>query len=146
MQTKVRKVARDQEERVIIECYQVDHNIKEIIRFIEARQNGIAVIDQEKKRWITLSDIYYVEAVEDRVFAYLKKEVYEIKLRLYEFEAMYGDGAFFRCSKSVIVNLMKIDSIAPALNGRFLALLTSNETVIISRKYVPELKRRLRGE
>ena len=45
----------------------------------------------------------------------------------------------------MIVNLMKISSVRPALNGRFSAVLKNGEEIIISRKYVPELKRTLKG-
>ena len=40
---------------------------------------------------------------------------------------------------------MKVRSIKPALNGRFTAILQSDEEIIISRKYVPELKKALKG-
>ncbi|MBO7453663.1 MAG: LytTR family transcriptional regulator, partial [Clostridiales bacterium] len=45
-----------------------------------------------------------------------------------------------RISKSVILNIMKADSIKPALNGRFRCKLTNGEDVIISRKYVSEFR------
>ena len=45
----------------------------------------------------------------------------------------------------MIVNLMKITSVRPALNGRFLAVLKNGEEIIISRKYVPSLKNILKG-
>ena len=41
---------------------------------------------------------------------------------------------------------MKIKSIKPALNGRYSAILQSGEEVIISRKYVMQLKSALKGE
>ena len=53
---------------------------------------------------------------------------------------------FLRVSKSVILNLMKVKTIKPALNGRYSAMLQNNEEIIISRKYVAELKRALKGE
>lgn len=46
----------------------------------------------------------------------------------------------------MLLNLMKVSSIKPALNSRFTAVLFSGEQVIISRKYVPELKKALKGE
>ena len=53
---------------------------------------------------------------------------------------------FLRVSKSLVLNLMKIKSIKPALNGRYSAILQSGEEVIISRKYVMQLKSALKGE
>ena len=41
---------------------------------------------------------------------------------------------------------MKIKAIKPELNGRYSAILQSGEEVIISRKYVVQLKRALKGD
>ena len=49
----------------------------------------------------------------------------------------------FRCSKSMILNAGKIDSILPSLSGRFEAVLDNGEKVMISRQYVSALKRLL---
>lgn len=43
----------------------------------------------------------------------------------------------------MILNISKIRSVSPSINGRFEAKLTNGETVIISRQYVPNLKKRL---
>lgn len=43
------------------------------------------------------------------------------------------------------VEAVEIQSIKPALNGRFCAILQSGEEIMISRKYVPELKKALKG-
>ena len=78
-------------------------------------------------------------------FLYTAKQVYETKQKLYELEELLKEKYFLRVSKSLLLNLMKIRSIKPALNGRFLAILQSGEEIIISRKYVPELKAALKG-
>jgi DNA-binding LytR/AlgR family response regulator len=50
---------------------------------------------------------------------------------------------FLRISKSVILNLSKVQKLIPALSGRFEAVLHNGLKVIISRQYVTELKKRL---
>ena len=50
---------------------------------------------------------------------------------------------FFRCSKSMILNIGKIRSVSPSVNSRFEAKLVNGETAIISRQYVPTLKKKL---
>jgi DNA-binding LytR/AlgR family response regulator len=72
--------------------------------------------------------------------------VYETKQKIYEFESMLQEKYFLRVSKSMLLNLMKVEAIKPALNGRFSAVLRSGEQVIITRKYVPALKRALKGD
>ena len=90
-------------------------------------------------------DLFYAESVDERVFLYTVSDSYEIRMKLYELEDLLKSKSFLRISKSMIVNLMKISSVRPALNGRFSAVLKNGEEIIISRKYVPELKRILKG-
>lgn len=52
---------------------------------------------------------------------------------------------FLRISKAALVNLMKITALKPALNGRFSAVLSNGEEIIISRKYVQDLKDTWKG-
>ena len=95
---------------------------------------------------IAITDILYIEAVDNRVFIYTKDEVYETKHRLYKLEEMLSEKNFLRISKSTLLNLMKVSSIKPAMNSRFIAVLFSGEQISISRKYVPALKKALKGE
>ena len=83
------------------------------------------------------------EAVDNRVFAYLDTKVFEIHSKLYELEQQYGNADFFRVSKSVIVNLSKVDHFSPMFQGRMDACMTNKEHVVISRQYVSLLKVRL---
>lgn len=67
-------------------------------------------------------------------------------MRIYELENMLSKSTFLRIQKGMLLNLMKINSIKPGLSGRYVVLLKNHEEVIISRKYVPEFKRMLKGE
>ncbi len=89
--------------------------------------------------------VYYFEAVDELVFAYTKGSAYELRIPLYALENAYADKLFIRCSKSFVINLIKLESISPALNGRFTAHMKNGEKIIISRLYVPEMKRAVMG-
>lgn len=145
MQIKVKTIGNQETEYIEIGCHKQDERITEIIRFVKLHQGSIEAFREERQYQIPITDIYYIESVEDRTFLYLKKDCYESRKRLYEFEELLADRHFARISKSVLVNMMKITAIKPALNGRFLCQLNNGEKVIISRKYVPDIKERLRG-
>lgn len=91
---------------------------------------------------LAISDVFYVESVEQKTFVYAEKEVYRSRLKLYEVEVHLLTGDFLRISKQVIVNVRKIRSVAPAGEGRFSAKLINGEMVMISRQFVPALKGR----
>lgn len=71
---------------------------------------------------------------------YCKDKVYETNLRLYELEKQLDEQLFVRISKSIILNLNKLDSIRTLLNGRYEAVLINDERLIITRHYVSSFK------
>lgn len=144
MNVNIEKIGITQEENILISCYEVNDKILEIINFVKYQGDILSGYEDSKIFQISLQDIYYFESIDNKIFAYLNNEVYEMKNKLYELEEMYKERHFFRCSKSIIVNLMKISNIKPALNGRFRAKLKNGEELIISRQYVSSLKKKLK--
>ena len=146
MHIKVKKIGRSEPEELEIRCHEMTEQVREIITFVKSRQGQLTGVIEGKQYEISVTDVYYVEAVDNTVFIYGVKKVYEARQKLYELEGILREKYFLRVSKSLIVNLMKVKSIKPALNGRYSAILQSGEEVIISRKYVPDLKKALKGE
>ena len=145
MQIRVKIIQNKETEYIEIGCHRHNKRVDEIIRSVKLHQGSVDAYSGESLYQIPLSDIYYIEAVDDRTYLYLENEYYESRRRLYEFEEILPERSFVRISKSVIVNMMKIVAIKPAMNGRFLCRLKNDENVIISRKYVPEVREKLRG-
>ncbi|MEC0169086.1 LytTR family DNA-binding domain-containing protein [Paenibacillus graminis] len=131
------------EEEIRIRCHQVDEEIHELVNKIKTETLIILGYHEDKISRIKLSDIYYFEAVDGKVFGYGKNNVHEVKQKLYELEELCKEKHCFRASKSTILNITKIASIHPSISGRFHALLDNGEKVVISRQYVPILKHML---
>lgn len=146
MEIRVLKVAGSEPEELEIRCHEETEEVKEIVTFVKSRQGQLTGVIQGKQYEIPVTDVYYVEAVDNAVFIYGPRQVYEAKQKLYELEGVLQGKHFLRVSKCLILNLMKIKSIQPAMNGRYSAILKSDEEIIISRKYVPQLKKALKGE
>ncbi|MBQ5417573.1 MAG: LytTR family transcriptional regulator DNA-binding domain-containing protein, partial [Oscillospiraceae bacterium] len=94
---------------------------------------------------LPITDVLYIESVDNRTFLYTDTDTYETREKLYHLEDILREKHFLRISKSMLLNLMKLRSVRPALNGRFSAILSNGEEVIISRKYVSSLKETLRS-
>ena len=146
MLTKITKADKSQPEVVEIHCHKISDEVKEIVAFVKSRQGQLTGVIDDRQFEIALGDIFYIEAVDNKVFIYTQSKVYETKQKLYELEDVLKEKKFLRISKSTLLNLMKISSIKPALNGRFTAVLYSDEEIVISRKYVPEFKKALKGD
>lgn len=145
MEISVKKIGESEKEYIEIGCHRKDERVDEIIRFIRSREGILKGTKEDRQYSLALPDILYIEAVDEKTFIYLEKDCYESTRRLYEFDEALASRNFARISKSVVVNLMKITSIRPSLNGRFSCVLTNGEQVIISRKYVPDIREKLRG-
>jgi len=146
MNVEIEKIEKKRAEMVLIRCHEIREEIQEIADFVRSRQGMFSGMMNGAQYEIAVSDLYYIESVDGRTYLYTLKNVYETSYRLYEVEEILKPKRFQRISKSMLVNLMKIQSIQPALNGRFTILLKSGEKVIISRNYVKAFKSALKGE
>ena len=145
MKLEIRKIPESEPEIVEDRYHWITDEIQEIISFVKSRQGQLSAMRDGKRFEVPVVDLFYAESVDERLFLYTASDSYEIRMKLYELEDLLKNKSFLRVSKSMIVNLMKITSVRPALNGRFSAILKNGEEVIISRKYVPELKKILKG-
>ena len=146
MNVRIEQVGNEHDELVLIRCRAVTDEVREIASFVKSRAGSLTGTSDAKQYEIAVTDICYIESVDGKTFLYTGDGVYETAYRIYELEELLKAKHFLRISKPMLVNLMKIRSIQPAFNGRFLANLHSGEKIIISRNYVKALKAALKGE
>lgn len=132
-----------EEDEIIIKCRQVDEQMLKMVHALKMGREKVIGVKDGRIMQVLPGEIYYFEAVDNRVFLYLEKEVYETRYKLYELERRFGGTDFFRASKSTILNLSKVKSFAPVLGGRFEANMKNGEKLVVSRQYVPILKEKL---
>jgi DNA-binding LytR/AlgR family response regulator len=143
MKVSIEEINKEQEEEVIIRCYEVNEDILKIIHRIKNNESVLIGYAGDSIHRIKFNCVYYIETVDNKVFIYCKDKVFESKQKLYELEELCQGKKFLRTSKSIIINVMKITSLKPSLSGRFEACLDNGETVVISRQYVSVLKKML---
>ena len=146
MDVRIEEVGKEEEELVVIRCRAVTEEVREIADFVRSRQGRLSGTADAKRYEIAVAEICYIESVDGKTFLYTGDGVFETAYRLYELEELLKAKHFLRVSKPMLVNLMKIRSIQPAFNGRFTAVLSSGEKIVISRSYVKALKAALKGE
>lgn len=139
MKTRIELISEDQPEEIVVRCHSITDEIQNMISFIE-KDKKIIGYKRGTAYPLKMTDIYYFEIVDQKAFIYCEKDIYESKMKLYEFERETEGTSFFRASKSLIINADKIDSIKPSLSGRFEVILLNKEKLIVSRQYVRVLK------
>ena len=130
----------DEEDELIVRCDYLDESLTKLINQFKTGKGKMNFYKDSKVVFIEPEEVLYFESVDDKVFAYTKDSVYETKSKLYQLEAELPATIFFRANKAVIVNLDKIDSLAPVFGGRFEAVLENGYKVMISRNYLNTLK------
>lgn len=131
------------EDEIIVRCANMDERILKLIYSLKSEQDKLTAYVEDKIVKLDPKDIYYFESVDNKVFAYGNKGVYEVQKKLYEIMEEYAHTDFLRISKSTIVNVAKIAYLRPGFNGKFEARLKNDEKIMISRQYVVDLKKKL---
>lgn len=132
-----------QADEILIRCTHLDDRVLELIRALKNETIKLTAYSGSEITMLEPKQIYYFESVDNKVFAYCEKQVFELRKKLYELEEELSGTDFLRISKSTIVDLSKITHLSAAFNGRLEAKLKNGEKIIISRQYVPALKKKL---
>ncbi len=98
---------------VEIHCKEVTGETERLKRHISRFDEHITGTSNSQTHNIDISTILYIESVDKKTFLYTPGSVYQADKKLYELEELLDEKTFFRCSKSVIVNLDKIKSLRP---------------------------------
>lgn len=140
MKVTIMDIGLDEEEEIILKCRSLDDDMVKMINHLKQGGSKLTVYKGSEMFFIDAEKVFYFESVDQKVFAYCRTEVYQVRSKLYELLDELPGWIFLRVSKSVILNLNNIKSLTPAFGGRYEALLKNGEKVIISRQYVGALK------
>ena len=130
-----------QDVEIIIRCPKHDENVQKIINQLEMKQNKIVCKKDKQIYSLSLSDIYYIESIDEKSFVYTQDHVYESQDKLYMLEEQLKDDGILRISKSCLLNLDALKSVRALLNGKYEATLINGEKLIISRNYMKDFKK-----
>ncbi len=143
MKLKIDEIPNLNETEIIIRCQKVDNKIMKISNYL--RTNYITIVGKldGESYVLNLDDIFYFEAVENKVFAYVEKEVYEVNYKLQKLTELLERTSFIQTARTIILNINKIDRVSTLVNGRIGAVLANGEKMIITRAYARVFKKKL---
>lgn len=133
-------------EEAVIKYRQMTERIEGIVRYLEGQNEKLIVIKDGRQILLNLPDIIYAESVDGTTFLYTQSEIYRTVHTLAHFEARYAEEGFFRCSKSVVLNIYRISRLKSMSGSRIDATMDNEEHIIISRRYARQLRSILKGE
>ena len=145
MRLKIEESSEFEDVEITIKCPEIDERLSRLIRQINQMMYRFTVKKDDAVHSIESTDVLYIETVDNTSFLYTKENVFESELKLYEFESQLKDTSFLRVSKHMIVNTEKIKSVRALLNGRFEAILETDEKIIVNRHYAKLFRKHFIG-
>lgn len=132
------------EDEVIIRYREMNEQIEIIVGMVQGNGQKISAYEDGKVHLLLPENIFYLESVDGATYAYLKDKVCKVQMSLWELAICYENRGFFRCSKSMVLNIYKIRCLKSEPGNRIRATMENGEQVMISRKYAKELRRILK--
>lgn len=143
MKYTIRQITEGEDE-IIIQYRRMTPDIEHILNVINGTNKKLSGWKEKTLTLIDPNTILYIESVDGKVFAYTKEDVLRLDSSLNQLEQLLTDINFFRCSKSMIVNINKVESLKSLPSNRIDASMCNGEHIIISRTYASDFRKRLK--
>ena len=96
MKISIENIDYNEEEEIIIRCYEVNDEILDLMKKLKTQASKLIGYNDESIYQLNPSNVYYFESVDNKVFIYCKDKLYESKQKLYELEQICDHRKFFR--------------------------------------------------
>ena len=133
------------DDEVILRYKEVTPRIKRILDALNGENNRLIGRKDDRQVVVDTGDVLYIESVDDKTFAYTEGDVVRIDNTLQGITDALDDIRFFRCSKSMIINVDKVRMLKSLSSNRIDATLENGEHILISRTYASEFRKLLKG-
>ena len=132
------------ETEIIIKTNKITNEVKEIVDFVDKKKPDHFIgIKDEKTSIIKPNEVFTIYAQQGKVFLETEKDIFEIRIRLYEVLEYNYSSSFIRISKSEIINMEKIDFFESDITGSIVIVLKNKKRSYVSKRYTKNIKERL---
>lgn len=135
----------DGEDELILKYRNITPEVERILNFMNGEQQKLIGWKDKTLHVLELSQILYIESVDGRTYAYTEEDVLRIDYTLNRLEQLLCDINFFRCSKSMIINIDRVERLRSLPSNRIDATICNGEHIMISRTYASDFRKRLKG-
>ena len=134
------------EEKIDIHFTNMRPVIKQLIDTVKSERPTLSGrpadedMDDGEEIILDAKEIYYLDYVDRKLFAYTKDGVFRIMNTLANCEEMLWNYGFVRVSKSNLVNIYKIKQLKPDANMKVYASFDNGDRICINRSYNKSFK------
>ena len=126
------------DERVDVYYANMRPMIRQIIDTVNSERptlSGRPADDDGEEIILDPKEIYYLDHIDRKLFAYTSDGVYRLMNTLATCEDMLWNYGFIRVSKSNLINIYKIKQLKPDVNMKVYASFDNGERICINRSY-----------
>ena len=134
------------EESVVIRYRKLTPSINKILTVLSGDDNRLRGKTDDGEVFFTPDEILYLESVDDKVFVYTLDRIIRIDGTLNSFMIEQADESFFSCSKSMVINTLRVTALKSLSSNRIDATMEGGEHIIISRRYASDFRKLLKGD
>ena len=134
------------EEKVDIHFTNMRPVIKQLIDTVKSERPTLSGrpadedLDDGEEIILDAKEIYYLDHVDRKLFAYTRDGVFRIMNTLANCEEMLWNYGFVRASKSNLINIYKIKQLKPDTNMKVYASFDNGDRICINRSYNKSFK------
>lgn len=125
---------------VIVEYPKMDRMTERIIEKVKHIDVCLVGKREDKSTKIDISDVYYFENVERKLFLYTKRDVFRLDATMADIDDMTANTELVRVSRTCIMNTEHLKEIKQIKNSHLEAVMDNDEKIIVSRKYLQDIK------
>ena len=140
MRVEQRQV-KDQPLTVIVEYPEYDKSVDNLINKIKNMSISFTGKSDGKTVSIDIADIYYIENVERKIFLYSRKDVFRYDGSMADIDSSISETDLVRISRTCFMNVSHLKEIMQIKNSHLEAVLDNGEKLIVSRKYLKDIKK-----
>lgn len=133
------------EDELILKYHKLTQEVEQIINFFNCSKRKLIGFKENTQVVIDILQILYIESVDGKTFVYTTDDIFQIEFSLIYLEQILNTINFFRCSKSMIINIDKVKELKSLASNRIDATMCNGEHIIISRTYASDFRKRLKG-
>ena len=137
MRYTINKINKGEDE-LILNYKEKNPEVEAVLLFMDKRQRKLIGRKNDETIVFTPEEILYIEKVDNKTFVYTDDNEIQVEMSLYSIELFLDDESYFRCSKSMIINVNKVEMLKSMPSNRIDATLVSGEHIIkkvIRKKY-----------
>ena len=141
-----KRQVQDRPLTVIVEYPEWNKSVEGLINKISKMDITFTGKADDRTVSVGMTDIYYIENVERKIFLYTEKDVYRYDKTMADVDSIVSGTELVRISRTCIMNTAHLKEIRQIRNSHLEAVMDNDEKLIVSRKYLPDIKRIFKGE